>query len=275
MTTNMISWWFDVVSNTTINAANFQAIKDHVGVFSRVHPCNENLLLDGNLTEWWGDSEFINSWNEPLQAFDSVKILPYLVDIDNSTMMHMVMENSTAFIKDAVAIAKEYSFDGWFIDYEDEYPPDSDPNSGNFAAFLSELGDALHDEGMELTVCVAAWTPLLSNYKTLAGSSVDELQQMSTYAMSNPADYEPFITDYFSKVGDLDKAGVGIGVYYDGGEYEQEWDENSARSFIQYVSKNGGTRLDIFRLLKDGAADWPKADWWWDVLEEFVHENID
>ena len=43
-------------------------------------------------------------------------------------MMHMVMENSTAFIKDAVAIAKEYSFDGWFIDYEDEYPPDSDPN---------------------------------------------------------------------------------------------------------------------------------------------------
>ena len=117
-----------MVSNTTINAANFQAIKDHVGVFSRVHPCNENLLLDGNLTEWWGDSEFINSWNEPLQAFDSVKILPYLVDIDNSTMMHMVMENSTAFIKDAVAIAKEYSFDGWFIDYEDEYPPDSDPN---------------------------------------------------------------------------------------------------------------------------------------------------
>ena len=147
--------------------------------------------------------------------------------------------------------------------------------SENFAAFLSELGDALHDEGMELTVCVAAWTPLLSDYKTLAGSSVDELQQMSTYAMSNPADYEPFITDYFSKVGDLDKAGVGIGVYYDGGEYEQEWDEDSARAFIQYVSKNGGTRLDIFRLLKDGAADWPKADWWLDVLEEFVHKNSD
>lgn len=223
--------------------------------------------------QWWSDEEFISSWNEPLKSLDTL-VLPYLLDIDNSTMMHMVMSNSTAFVSDAISIAKKYEFNGWFIDYEDEYPSDTDPSkTENLAEFLTELADALHEEGMELTICVASWSPLLADYKTLASSSVDELQQMSTYAMSDPEEYEPFITDYFDKIDNPDKAGVGIGVYYDGGEYEQEWDEESARKFVQFVKESGGTRLDIFRLLKNGVNDWPKDDFWWDVLGEFLDMN--
>ena len=56
-----------------------------------------------------------------------------------------------------MAIAEHYGFQGWFIDYEDEYPPDSDPEkSQKLAAFLTALGDALHARNMSLTICVAS-----------------------------------------------------------------------------------------------------------------------
>ena len=84
--------------------------------------------------------------------------------------------------------------------------------------FLTQLGDALHARGMELTICVASWSSLLSDYQTLAASTVDELQLMSTYA--NPPNYKAIIDGYFAQVnagaGSLAKAGVGVGIYYDG-----------------------------------------------------------
>jgi len=47
---------------------------------------------------------------------------------------------------------------------------------------------------------------------------VDELQLMSTY--ENPANSKELIHSYYSQIqagnGGLEKAGVGIGVYYDG-----------------------------------------------------------
>ena len=101
---------------------------------------------------------------------------------------------------------------------------------------------------MSLTICVASWSNLLSDYKTLAASSVDELQLMSTYA--RPSNYESIIDDFFEKVeagGDLSKAGVGIGIYYDGrGGYPREWNQETAQEFVDYVSSKGGTSLDIF-----------------------------
>ena len=56
------------------------------------------------------------------------------------------------------------------------------------AAFLTELGDALHAHNMSLTICVASWSELLADYAAIASSSVDELQLMSTYA--RPGDCE-------------------------------------------------------------------------------------
>ena len=73
-----------------------------------------------------------------------VSVLPYLFDIDNATQMHLVYANATAVINDAVAVALHYGFQGWFIDYEDEYPPDTSPHkSEQLADFLSQLADAL------------------------------------------------------------------------------------------------------------------------------------
>jgi len=270
-----ISWWFDVAENTTVDAANAATIAAHRGVFTRVMPYNARVPLDGNVSLWWGHDADVAAWNDPLQAL-GVPVLPYLIDVDNSTQMHAVYANASAVVADAVALAQHYGFQGWFIDYEDEYPPDTDPHkSAKLAAFLTLLGDALHAAGKRLTICVASWSALLADYEAIAASSgVDELQLMSTYA--RPADFESVVDTYFSKVragaGSLSKAGVGIGVYYDGRNgYDKDWDEDSARTFIQYVAAQGGTALDIFRLLKNEKDDWPHAEWWWVVLEEFVN----
>jgi hypothetical protein len=139
-------------------------------------PYNAKVSLDGNISLWWGNDAAVSAWNQPLQKM-GVPVLPYLIDVDNSTQMHMVYANSSAVVADAVAVALHYGFQGWFIDYEDEYPPDKDPHkSTKLAAFLTELGDALHDKNMSLTICVATWSSLLADFKSIAASSVDELQ---------------------------------------------------------------------------------------------------
>jgi hypothetical protein len=69
---------------------------------------------------------------------------------------------------------------------------------------------------------------------------VDELQLMTTYA--NPSNYATIINKYFADVfagsGSYDKAGVGIGIYYDGRNgYTQEWTEESARCSLASLLK--------------------------------------
>ena len=148
-----ISWWFDVGENSATDTANANAIAQHPKSFSRVMPYNSQIKLDGNVSRWWGQDQSVQQWNDPLQKLH-VPVLPYVIDIDNATMMHLVYKNSTKFIADAVNIALHYNFSGWFIDYEDEYPPDTSANkSQRLANFLTQFGDALHQNGMKLLVC--------------------------------------------------------------------------------------------------------------------------
>lgn len=269
-----ISWWFDVAGNVTVDAANAAAIRAHRSVFSRVMPYNANIPLDGNVSYWWSDEQSVRGWVQPLQDL-GVPVLPYLLDIDNATQMHLVYSNASKVVEDSVAIALHFGFQGWFIDYEDEYPPDTSPQkSQKLATFLTQLGGALQKQNMSLTICVAGWSKLLSDYTALANTPVSELQLMSTY--SRPSNYQALISDYFSKVkagaGDLRKAGVGLGIYYDGRNgYPNEWSEQSARSFMQYVTAQGGSSLDIFRLYQKEKYDWPHEEYWWRVLEEFIN----
>jgi len=270
----MISWWFDVNENSDTDANNLAKIKKHKNVFSRVMPFNGGLVNEGNVSEWWNE-DAVRPWFDPLKEINGLKILPYFVDIDNSTQMHLVYDNMTAVIADVVAIAKHYGFDGWFIDYEDEYPPDTNENkTQELALFLTTFADALHKEGMELTICVASWSELLSDFTTLGKSSVDELQNMDFYSMNETDAYEPRIDSYFDAVGDVDKAGVGIGIYYDGVNYPDYWPKETATKFLQYVKSKGGTRLDVFRLVDEGKGKdgetWPREDWWWELFEEFM-----
>lgn len=177
----MVSWWYDFGENATVDKLNIATIKEHRNVFSRVSPYYGTVGLDGNVSSWWGRDAEIATWNKPLLDIGGIAVLPYLIDTSNSTQMHLVYENSTAVVADAVKIAQHYGFAGWFIDYEDETPPDTDPyKSQKLKAFLDQLGNALHQANKTLTICVASWSKLLSDQKTLASSAADELQNMDT-----------------------------------------------------------------------------------------------
>lgn len=256
---------------------NIETIKMHRQAFSRVSPYfGAVVTLNGNATNWWGHDEAVAKWNKPLQQM-GVPVLPYLIDTSNSTEMHLVYANSTAFAADAVKIAEHYGFQGWFIDYEDETPPDTDPDkSKKLKIFLNELGAALHAVNKSLTICVASWSQLLADQEVLASSAADELQNMDTY--SRPGNFEGEIKEYFTKVkagdnGSTRKAGVGIGIYYDGHGYTKEWGPANATSFVKFVTSQGGNKLDIYRLYTDGKDNWP-APFWWDIFHGFINGTI-
>ena len=91
---------------------------------------------------------------------------------------------------------------------------------------------------MSLCICVATWSAMLSDFKTLAASpGIDELQLMSTYA--NPSGSMDLVKSYFADVksgsGGLDKAGVTLSLSSTTEEMDttRTVSETTARNFIK------------------------------------------
>eukprot|EP00939_MAST-03C_sp_MAST-3C-sp1_P004471 g4471.t1 len=235
-------------------------------------------ILYGDAFVWWNFEAEVKTWFPALRkALPDTKICPWILDTSNATLFHeKVLKNATAFIADAVNIAKHYGFDGWHIDYEDERPPDDFPNRDeDLRVFLKQFSDALHAEGLELVIDVAGWSKLLSNYSSIAASGVDQLQNMAFYA--RPGDYQAELENFYDQVklsnptGWTSQAGVGIGVYYDGHNgYTEEWTEDNTKEFLAEIIRQGGEAIDIFRLCKNTVDDWPRADWWAALISDFA-----
>eukprot|EP00054_Salpingoeca_dolichothecata_P028220 m.212638 g.212638 ORF g.212638 m.212638 type:complete len:322 (-) comp26157_c1_seq4:84-1049(-) len=258
-----ISYWLNVNDGSN-DELQLNMIRDHRAAFTHVQPYTYAVPLDGNISNWWHNESAITSWSTKLKAMD-LKVLPYVIDIDNATQMHLVYANATAVIADAVNVALHYQFDGFFIDYEDEYPRDTDPQAANkLRDFLTQFADALHVHGLELTICVASWSHLLGQYSVLAESSVDELQLMSTYSYSSTINAT--IDHYFDAIGNLSKAGVGLGPYE-----IKSWDAETLGQTVGFVAESGGTRLDVFRLGAEESPAYPQ-NYWWPILENFLQE---
>ena len=293
-----VSWWFSIAENATTDAANIAYLKSlPKEAVTRVMPDMGSIKGDpeeifdgkpwpatyvgiyyGDAYAWWAAEDRVKTWYPALRAaLPETKICPWILDTSNATLFHeKVLKNATAFIADAVAIAKHYGFDGWHIDYEDERPADSYPHKhDDLRDFLKQFSDALHAEGLELVIDVASWSSLLGNFSNVAASGVDQLQDMSFYA--RPGSYKEDLASYYAQVRSANptswatQAGVGVGVYYDGHNgYPQEWTEDSAKEFFAEVVKQGGEAVDIFRLCKNTVDDWPRADWWATLISDFA-----
>jgi len=97
---------------------------------------------------------------------------------------------------------------------------------------------------------------------------------MSTYGNDTIKNLEYLTDDFLGKiaksVSSLESAEIGLGPYF-----VTYWNETNLRSFMEYVWKNGGKKVAVFRLLNeaDGGARWP-ADFWWPILQDFVDGRI-
>lgn len=125
--------------------------------------------------------------------------------------MHKVWLNQTAVIQDAVAIALHYKFEGWFIDYEPEYPSVGPDESQQYSLFLDALSKELHKHGLSLTFYVTgSWDPTSSNYALFAGTSVDELHSGLMYAGDEWPQCEALVGDVRGARKSTKAAGIGL-----------------------------------------------------------------
>lgn len=162
-------------------------------------------------------------------------------------------------------MAAHYGFDGYQIDYEPQWPRDPAPDAAQrFADFLKAFSTAMTAKGMRLTVAVATWSNVLVRADLLSASGVSELQDMETYGGATPALVAQLYDGVKKGTGNLDAAGIGLGPYV-----TNYWTPANLNSTLAYIQQQGGSRVDIFRLLMDGTNNWP-ADWWFPPLEAFA-----
>lgn len=159
---------------------------------------------------------------------------------------------------------------GWNVDLEPQAdacqgaPTGTPADATAFAAWLAAVRAALNPHGIRLTVDVASWSPVLSQFATLA-PAVDRLQNMETYNGDSAAQWTAW---YKAFVGAVPRAsaGVGLGAWSDGaGAW---WETQAGAAFkVNRSRADGVPELAVFRLLPGSA--WP-LPFWWATLAAFV-----
>lgn len=184
--------------------------------------------------------------------------------------------DTTVSPRQLLQAAQAVNASGWNIDLEPQANncQGGAPNPGTpadaklYATWLAAVRALLNPHGIRLTVDVAGWSPVLSEYATLA-PAVDRLQDMSTYNGNGlaawTADYENFITK-----APRSAAGVGLGAWTDG---KDDWWETAegANAKVARAKADGIPELAVFRLVPTGNAstEWP-LQFWWPALEAFM-----
>jgi hypothetical protein len=139
-----------------------------------------------------------------------------------------------------------------------------------FAGWLAALRAQLQPHGIRLTVDVAQWSPVLSQYGALAEAS-DRLFSMSTYNAGSAEQWLGILKPFLSAT-PLAKAGVGLGAWSDGaGAW---WETAGAAAFKVNASMAAQVpELAVFRLLPQKQPQWP-LPFWWPQLERFAQGSV-
>eukprot|EP00940_MAST-03C_sp_MAST-3C-sp2_P003531 g3531.t1 len=97
----------------------------------------------------------------------------------NVTAHKLWMKNEKT-VDELVSIAKEYNLMGWNLDLEPQTVSGTTDDAHIYADFLKHARFTLNQIGTRLTIDVAQWSPMLSQYEVL-GPTVDRMMNMETY----------------------------------------------------------------------------------------------
>ena len=119
-----------------------------------------------------------------LEAWAMVSSFPYPPEF--LLWMRQLFAAPAPFIAAAIAAGKARNLTGFNVDWE----PTSGRNATKptaedaamYAAFLDTFARALHAEGLQLSVDVAAWSPIW-DLKAIGATSVDRVGYMGTYTV--------------------------------------------------------------------------------------------
>jgi len=187
--------------------------------------------------------------------------------------MRVLWADVTAAPAQLLAAALQANADGINIDFEPQtencqgVPSGDAADAALFASWLAAVRAQLAPHGVRLTVDVAAWSPVLSQYAVLA-AGVDRLLNMETYNGGSAGGWAAVLDAYVAAV-PLAAAGVGLGAWSDGkGDW---WETPAAASFKVNASRNAHVpELAVFRIANapDVSPTWP-LDFWWPALQAF------
>lgn len=108
-----------------------------------------------------------------------------LISCVNATSLRNMLNHSSTFIADALAIADEIGILGWNLDFEiQDRAPDgniSAPDVFDWLDFLNRFADAMHKRGGILTMYTGIGSLIGGNLPLLASTRVDRFQTGDTY----------------------------------------------------------------------------------------------
>jgi len=123
--------------------------------------------------------------------------------------MRLLFANPTNFINTAIAEAKAKGYSGYNVDFEPTTTA-STADAVAYAKFLNTFADAMHGNGMILTVDVATWNGIWNN-TLISLTNVDRVITMQTYVEK----WDDFQTQMAIalKTISIQKLGIGLEVY--------------------------------------------------------------
>lgn len=189
-----------------------------------------------------------------------------LVGNNISAMRNAFQRGSKFFSKQLLAVVDEYNIQGINFDWEPQGTDAGDlADATAYASFLSDIKNDLSGKA-RLTICVADWSPVLSQYGLLA-PAVDRLLDMETY---NDKDYVTWRGYYKNIVKDsVPKNKVGIGMYPFALNGSWAATPGSVTMRMSDITEDGVAEVFVFRFLFQGAVVWP-FPMWWQPLADFL-----
>jgi len=104
--------------------------------------------------------------------------------------MRQVFKNPKPFIVSCASAARSNNLAGFNIDWEPQGKGDipTSQDAKDYAEFLTIFSDAMHGEGIMVSVDVAGWSPIW-NLTSIGQTSVDAVAFMGTY-VADPGEWD-------------------------------------------------------------------------------------
>eukprot|EP00040_Diaphanoeca_grandis_P041083 m.262489 g.262489 ORF g.262489 m.262489 type:complete len:315 (+) comp45810_c0_seq1:34-978(+) len=278
----MVSFWYDPAAygGSDINAT-LDLVRSHPGAVSRVmiycghgvgaggsivnDPKNNALCLDAGL----------------IAGLKSAGVVPELVlnsGTSNVADFRALFANASAQIAFLVSEAKRFGVGGWNLDLEPVSSAASD--APIYSAFCGQLKTALHQIDVRLTIAVANWSPMLSNFAVLAGN-VDRLLDMETYNANSMAgwlagdNWGGYYNALLAPGVNRSKSGPGLGCWPQLCGKDLCWTTTAAsgKPRMDRIKQDGVLEVALFRIIQIPSQKWPE-DWWWPLLLDFVNTPL-
>lgn len=269
----VISWWYGADNNWPLLVKEINQTDRLPLVTSVMTYCGYDVADDGSFVV---PSPLSDACQEFLPALGALGVRrEFVINAGNCSIDSYREFWNRSIAATMLEESLKYNVSGWNIDME----PQGDSCKGGatgdaadaflFASWLNETRAALNPHGVRVTVAVANWSPVLSQYKVLAAAA-DRIQNMGLYNLNDMPDWEYVMNEFLSGA-PREKLAPGLGCWTDG---KTDWWETQAGAEAK-VNKSiaeGLSELALFRLLPSPtstADDWPLA-FWWDALRPFL-----